>query len=57
MLKRFLEEKGMSKEELAVVLKITVKSLERLFVGHDIPSTLLAKITLPLARLYCGTRW
>jgi hypothetical protein len=56
MIKRFLDEKGMSKEELADVLEITVKSLERLF-SDNLPSGLLPRVSLPLARLYCGTKW
>lgn len=56
MIKRFLNEKGMSKEELAKILEITVKNLEQLFT-NEIPSGLLSRVNLPLARLYCGTKW
>lgn len=56
MIKRFIEEKGKSKEELAKDLEITVKSLEQVF-SKNVPTSLLSKINLPLARLYCGTKW
>jgi hypothetical protein len=56
MIKKFLDEKGMPKEELADVLEITVKSLERLF-SDDFPPNLLHRVSFPLARLYCETKW
>jgi hypothetical protein len=56
MVKKFLDEKRMSKEELAGVLEITVKSLMRLF-SNNLPPSLLPRVSLPLARLYCGTKW
>ncbi len=56
MIGRFLNEKRMSKKELAGMLEITVRSLEQLF-SNDIPYSLLARVNLPLARLYCGTKW
>jgi hypothetical protein len=56
MILRLLIEKGMSKKELAQVLEITIRNLERLF-SDDIPPGLLAKINLPLVKLYCSTKW
>jgi hypothetical protein len=58
MLNRFfLNEKKMSKEQLADLLKVSVRSLERFLYADNIPPTLLARITIPLARLYCNTKW
>ena len=56
IIRRFLTEKGMSKEELANTLKITVKNLEQLF-SKEIPAGLLCKVNLPLVSLYCSTKW
>ncbi|MBU0744813.1 MAG: hypothetical protein KKE11_05535 [Gammaproteobacteria bacterium] len=56
MVLRFLVEKRMSKKELAQVLNISVRNLERLF-SEEIPPGLLSKINLPLVKLYCSTKW
>lgn len=56
MIRRFLVEKQMSKEELASVLEITVRNLEQLF-SPEIPPGLLCKVNFPLVSLYCSTKW
>ena len=56
MVRRFLNEKGMSKEELAGLLDVRVKSLDQLF-SENIPAGLMSKINLPLVKLYCNTEW
>lgn len=57
MLQRFLTEQGMSKEELAAALKITVWNLEQLFSSNAPPPRLLSKVNMPLIKLYCSTKW
>jgi len=56
MVKRFLSEKMMSKEELAHSLDVTVRNLDQLF-SEKMPAGLMCKINLPLVKLYCSTRW
>lgn len=56
MVQRFLTEKKMSKKELAEILKISIKNLERILSRKNL-SKLKPKISLPLIRLYCGTKW
>ena len=56
MINRFLNEKGMTKKELAESLDVTVRNLEQLF-SDKIPAGLMSKVNLPLVRLYCNTKW
>jgi len=56
MIQRFLDEKGMSKDELAFILHVKVKNLDQIF-SKKIPPGLMSKINLPLVRLYCNTKW
>jgi len=54
MVQRFLVEKKMSKKKLANILAVTVGDLDRIFSKGDL-SRLIAKINLPLIKLYCKT--
>ncbi|MEI8055595.1 MAG: hypothetical protein WCH10_06355 [bacterium] len=56
MILRFLSEKQMSKQELAEVLGITKKNLLRVCLSR-FSMALVHKINLPLAKLYCRTKF
>jgi len=56
MVNRFLNEKGMTKKELASHLDVKVKHLDQLF-SEKIPPGLMCRINLPLVKLYCNTQW
>ena len=56
MLHKFLIEKNMTKEELAQKIEISVEELEQLLCNKN-TSLLIPKVNLPLAKLYCRTKW
>ena len=56
MIRRLLFEKRMSEEKLAEILGVTVKSIKRI-CSKQVQTTLIAKINLPLVKLYCRTRF
>ena len=62
MLNRFLLEKRMSQEALAHKLDTTTQELGQLLLSKEtcaisVLRTLIAKINLPLIKLYCETKW
>lgn len=56
IIKKFLTEKKMSKQEMAKKLEITVTNLDLLF-ANKISNRVLAKINIPLIKMYCSTKW
>lgn len=56
MIYRFLNERNMTKVELAKKLETNVETLEQL-LSHKNLSLLIPKICLPLIMLYCETDW
>ena len=56
MILRFLSEKQIPKQKLAAALGITEKSLLRICLSR-FSVALIAKINLPLVRLYCKTKF
>ena len=57
MLSKFLLEKNMEKEELAKILNITAKELEKLLLHEKVGVGLINKVNLPLIKLYCKTKF
>ena len=55
MISKFLIEKKMSKENLAEILDISINELDELLSNTDI--SLIPKISLPLVKLYCETKF
>lgn len=56
MLNRFLTEKRVSKEELSKILGVSAKEIEQFFIC-EASSELISRVSLPLAKLYCETKW
>ena len=56
MILMFLDEKGMLIPHLAKVLEVSEKDFKMVLFG-DASSRLIAKINLPLIKLYCVTRF
>lgn len=56
MLKKFLNEKKMAKENLANALGITEEELDQLLF-YKLVSKIKQKVNLPLIKLYCETKW
>ena len=56
MLKKFLDEKKMAKENLANALRITDDELDRLLFYKTVIK-IKQKINLPLIKLFCETKW
>ena len=57
MLSKFLLEKNMGKEELAKILNITAKELEKLLLHEKVGEGLINKVNLPLIKLFCKTKF
>jgi hypothetical protein len=55
MLNKFLFEKKMPREKLTQILGITTKELDVLLLKGNEDLTLIAKINLPIIKLYCET--
>ena len=57
MILRFLLEKNMPPASLAKVLTITLKELNRFLATDIISERVIAKMNLPIIKLYCKTQW
>jgi hypothetical protein len=55
IINKFLIEKKMSKEELAMALEVSIDKLEGLL--NNTYLSLIPKINLPLIKLYCETKF
>ena len=56
MIRRLLIEKKMPKEKLAKMLAVKTKEIECVVAKRG-SKKLIAKINLPLIKIYCKTRW
>lgn len=57
MLERLLTEKHLPKHELAATLAVTMEELDDLLTQSVVCSEIALKISLPLTKLYCKTKW
>ena len=57
IINKFLIEKNIPKKNLAAALAISPKTLERFLSQQKVSFSLIAKVNLPLIKLFCKTKF
>jgi len=57
IVKKLIDCKNMTSKELAQKLKVHSRIITKLYSGRDVSIETTFKISLPLIKLYCSTRW